>query len=91
MLDPAAGTWSHLPDAPSEPAKATPAASWVVRSDEAVLADGWLYRPAANQWTPIDDNPALADQGHATVLPGKQLFVWGGGSLDGTVSADGWL
>lgn len=90
-LGPRTGTWSHLPDAPAGPSEPGPHTDWIVGSTGELVADGWLFRPAAGLWTPIEGNPALADQGHTTVLLDEQLFVWGGGSYDGTVSADGWL
>lgn len=90
-LDPRSGAWSHLVNAPAKPTGEGPQRNWVAGSAEAVIADGWLHRPATAGWTAIDANPDLPDEGHAVVLLGDRLLVWGGGWWDGDLSADGWI
>jgi hypothetical protein len=91
ILDPIEGTWRHLPDAP-DALGTEPHHRLVAGSDVAVVADGWLHRPATGEWVPIDDDVALPDAGHAVALLDDLLFVWGGGGDDdGGLTADGWL
>jgi hypothetical protein len=90
ILDPTTGTWRHLSEAPA-PRHSAPHHRLVAGSNTAVVADGWLLRPATGEWVPIDDDVQLPTGGHAVALLGEVLFVWGGGDDDGELSADGWL
>lgn len=48
------------------------------RGDVNVLADGGVYDPSTDSWTPINDDILSARSLHSAVWTGKEMIVWGG-------------
>ena len=104
--DPATNTWAPLPQAPLAPrvGHRTVATThrmlvWGGSSETAngvYFADGAVYSPATNSWTPMAAAPGslAARDNFSSVWTGEQMLVWGGpGRSDGaayTLESDSW-
>ena len=74
-LDPATGTWSHLPEAPDEGG-----GGWPVDGPNGPVtaADGWLYDDGAESWTRLARPAGAPEQPGPAVWAGDRLVVIGG-------------
>lgn len=97
--DPATDAWTVLPPAPLEPrvshrvvASAHRVLVWGGSSGEGqggkYFADGAIYSPANNAWTPMAAYPETREGGgrdtFSSVWTGEKMLVWGGYSRNST-------
>ena len=101
--DPAADTWTRLPDPPLRAELVLPVVVWTGREMLVLGAPfvdpeapgpspGAAFDPAAGTWREIPDPQLSARSGQTAVWTGDQLVVWGGAAYTGFTStpyADG--
>lgn len=86
--DPVSDHWRSLPPAPLVPRRGH-SAIWTGQemiiwggvegeNTRDVLADGAIYDPTTDTWTPLPDAPLDARYEHNAVWSGQQMLVWGG-------------
>jgi hypothetical protein len=75
VLDPGSGTWSRLPNPPSEDSR-----GWPVDAShgEVIAAGGWLYDDDAHTWTTLTRPPDGPSSPGSAVWAGATLLVLGG-------------
>lgn len=97
-LDPVAGVWTALPDAPLT-ARTDQVAVWTGREiilwsgDTALggvfFSDGALYNPLTMTWRPMTSSMAPTPRNGQGVWTGSRMLVWGGYNADSTISVLG--
>ncbi|MEX2459176.1 MAG: hypothetical protein WD770_09335 [Actinomycetota bacterium] len=79
--DPGGDSWRILPEAPAEPT--VEAFAWTGNALLIWGMDGSMpaavaYRPATNDWLPLDGGPLEPRHGAVSVWTGRELVIWGG-------------
>ncbi len=92
-LDPAAGTWRPLPQAPLEPRTdhlvawtGSQLIVWGGTGRTGLLADGAVYDPATDRWRTLPQAPLSPRADAAAVWTGTELLVLGGADNAGPLT-----
>lgn len=92
-LDPAAGEWGRLPNAP-----APLSGGWVVEasSQNLIATQGWIYDDRAETWSRLASPAEAPDRAGSAVWAGRRLIVVGGvdtsrGYTDASLVKDAWM